>query len=64
MTAVKAHSHAWMMVVMVSGMASSYQLLVRINFFFLPKTASEVSGNVEHETTLYSHHRPCDKQDI
>jgi len=22
--------------------------------------ASEVSSNVEHETTLYSHHRPCD----
>jgi len=21
---------------------------------------SEVSSNVEHETTLYSHHRPCD----
>jgi len=23
-------------------------------------SASEVSGNVEHKTTLYSHHRPCD----
>jgi len=30
MTSVKAQSHAWMIVVIVSGMASSYQLLVCI----------------------------------
>jgi len=23
-----------------------------------------MTSNVEHETTLYSHHRPCDWQDI
>ena len=28
MTSVTAQSHAWMMVVMVSGLASSYQLFV------------------------------------
>ena len=28
-------------------------------FFFFSNMASEVSSNVEHETTLYSHHRPC-----
>jgi len=29
-------------------------------FFFFFIKASEVSSNVEHETMLYSHHRPCD----
>jgi len=32
--------------------------------FFQTFKASEVSSNVEHETTLYSHHRSCDWQDI
>jgi len=30
LTSVTAQSHAWMMVVIVSGLASSYQLLVCI----------------------------------
>ena len=33
-------------------------------FFLISLMASGVSSNVEHETTLYSHHRPCDWQDI
>jgi len=32
MTAVTAQSHAWMIVVMISGLANSYQLLVRIKW--------------------------------
>jgi len=30
LTSVTAHSHAWMMVAIVSGLASSWQLLVYI----------------------------------
>ena len=39
-------------------MSLSYIYEIRLIFF--SRTTSEVSSNVEHETTLYSHHRLID----